>query len=196
VTPEILDQCLDWVLERLYEIGFQDIQRDWVRFEIVESFDSNENTLGLHFDNGSVVSNRGRYGFDQTIQVVHYLNQIELCQVLAHELLHAWQIQNNLVEYCDYHEDIISQKVCEGFAQMGSYHIYDYIKRHAQNKNKRLANYANHNINNMLVSPDPIYGIPFQIIYEHFQKLREPKWYSLIKEARTSKLKELFDEQK
>jgi hypothetical protein len=189
VTPEILDNCLNWVLERLYEIGFQDIQRDWVKFEIVESLDD---AIGLHFDEGSVVSNRGRYGFNQTIQVVGYLNQIELCQVLAHELLHAWQIQNNLVEYSDYHQDLLSQKICEGLAQMGSYHIYNYIKSHTHEK--RLLDYVNYKINYMLRSTDSIYGVPFQTIYNHFIKLREPKWHSLIKEARTSKLKKLFNE--
>jgi hypothetical protein len=195
VSTDSLNHYIDWVLDKLYKIGFQDIQRDWVKFELVENAILEQySATGVHVDNGCVRSGRGLSDFDQTIRIANYLNKIELCQVLAHELIHAWQRMNDLEEFNKYGDDEIYHKVCEGFAQMGAYYIYEYI--HTHSNDELIKSYTAYHKEWMEDNSDPIYGESFKIILDHFNQLREPKWFRLIKETREKKLKELFYEPK
>lgn len=159
------------VMLRLYNVGFQDIQCDWVNFRIISQKqmkeDAGEAATGYH---------TGINIIDETICVLSHINKISIAETLAHELLHAWQMQNNLTEYNEYGVDDNSKKVCEGFAQMGSWLILDTIDHP----------YAKWRKDMMFKSEDEVYGIPFQKIYDRYKVIG---WLGIIREARQHKLK-------
>lgn len=193
VTPKELPMVLDWVLERLYEVGFQDIQKDWVKFSIVDqptmqSMIAHMNAAGVHYESKpSTTSFRGRYNFDQTVAVLDNLNKIEFAAVLAHELIHAWQAQNNLTEYYEYGSKEQSRIACEGFAQLGSYAIYNWYIKHLPGN--AAAKYGEFMIALTLEWDDPAYGVAFKRILQEREKIG---WLGIIKLARQNKLGQLL----
>lgn len=173
VTPDNFNWVKQQVINRLIKVGFQDIQCDWINFKVVSKKEMDmlcQNAAGLHTACSIL---------NQTVFVLSHTNKIEFAAILAHELLHSWQMQNNLNEYANYNTDDISKKVCEGFAQMGSFLIYSTIEHE----------YAKWRLEQMFRYTDEVYGIPFIKIHERFKQIG---WYGIIKEARQQKLARLL----
>ena len=78
-------------------------------------------------------------------------SRIEFAGTLAHEMLHAWQVQNDI--YMD------SMRT-EGFCNLGSWLMLQTI-------NHPL---ARHLEEQLFENPDPIYGNGFRMMYKAFQK--------------------------
>lgn len=193
VTAKELPMVLEWVLERLYDVGFQDVQRDCVKFRIVDAATMNSNynesdAVGLHYESTPAKrSFRGRYDFNQIVDVLDNLNKIEFAAVLAHEIIHAWQAQNDLADYNEYSTNPKAKSACEGFAQMGSFAIYEWYCR--QMPNTSSATFAAFKVDIHLKSDDPDYGIAFRKIH---QKFKEIGWLRLIKMARKNQIRDLL----
>lgn len=174
IANEVTESNFAWIKEqvirRLCKVGFQDIQCDWVNFRIISQKQMEEecpNAVG--YQTGINILN-------QIVSVLSHTNKIDFAAVLAHELLHSWQMQNNLTEYKEYSQNETSKKICEGFAQLGKYLIYDTIDHP----------YAKYRKEQMFFSNDEVYGVPFKRLFERFKQIG---WYGIIREARQSKLK-------
>lgn len=122
VTEDNFDWVLNQVMRRLYKAGFQDIQPDWITFRIVTKKEMSsalgENAAGLHTGVGIM---------DQMIWVLNHSNKIAIAATLAHEILHSWQMKNQLAYYRDYSKSETAMRICEGFAQMGSWLMLSLI---------------------------------------------------------------------
>lgn len=190
VTEKELPLVLRHVLTILYKVGFQDIQRDWVKFRIMskpEIETISGGASGLHFENNlSQKSFRGRFDFDQSVIVLDNLNKVEFASVLGHELIHAWQCMNDLRDYFDYAINPNARIACEGFAQLGSFAVYNWFIKNAQGSpSAKLAEYL---LDLKLQDADPAYGVAFKKILEHRNKVG---WLQIIKLARQNKIREL-----
>lgn len=176
VTYKDLDWVLKQVLAILHRNGFQDIQCDWVTFKIISKREMDSifrDAAGVH--SASII-------YDQIIYVLDYTTKIEFASTLAHELIHAWQMENNIEAYNNYcWGNEVSKKIIEGFAQMGSFLVLNTIKHP----------FAKSRLNDMFRSDDEVYGIPFQKIHKHFMELGGDlnAWFGIIREARLGLLK-------
>lgn len=194
ITYANKDKFINASLDILYNYGFQDIQKDWVRINLISLKDICERipemtAHGFHTERTlSQVNEKGRFGFDQEVYVLDILPPIVFMEVFAHEILHAWQLQNNLNDYSDYHSDIIAQRACEGFANLGSYIIYDYFD--SNNFNSEIRQFVQHRKKCMFESKDNVYGLPFQKIMSAYPLDDKSRWLKLIKDARQSKIRE------
>lgn len=172
---EVDQSNFEWVctqvLRRLYNAGFQDIQPDWIRFKIITrkvmSLTMSEKAAGFH---------RGISIMNQEICVLTHTNKIDLAATLAHEILHSWQMKNQLADYRNYSSSETAKRICEGFAQMGSWLILDTIDHP----------YARWRRDKMFNNEDEVYGIPFRKIFERYKQIG---WHGIIREARCNKLK-------
>lgn len=188
------DKFINNTLDILYNYGFQDIQKDWVQIKLISVKEMKErvphmSAYGFHTERTlSQVNSRGRFGFDQEVYVLDVLPPIIFMEVFAHEILHAWQLQNNLNDYSDYETDIIAKRACEGFANLGSYIIYDYFD--SDKFNKEIRTFVQLKKKQMFESPDDTYGIPFQKIMSKYPLSDKGRWFKLIKDARQSKIRE------
>lgn len=175
LNNEVNEENFEWikrqVMLRLYNVGFQDIQCDWVNFCIISKQQMSED-IGP----GYAGYHTGISILNQTICVLSHTNKIDFSSYLAHELLHSWQMQNILKDYQDYSVNETSMKICEGFAQMGAWLIYDTIEHPYAKWSKEM----------MFKSENEVYGIPFQKIYARF---KEVGWFGIIREARQHKLR-------
>ena len=133
-----------------------------------------EIAAGLH-SGWSEVCVRGRYNFEQTIYVMSHLNKIQFAQILAHEYLHAWQLQNNIWEYNEYENNHKAKCICEGFAQMGSYLVLSTIEHPL----------AKELLEQLFRDDDEVYGKSFQNIFKRFKEIG---WFGIIREARLKQL--------
>lgn len=196
VTQGNMERYIKMTLEILYNVGFQDIQRDWIDIKIIsrqEMADIMESAsaVGIHFEQSpSQLSIQGRSGFDQAVQILEYLSPIEFMSVLGHEILHSWHLQNNIDEYIKYHfeRDEECRLACEGLAQFGSFIIYDFFD--SVKFNKEIREYVLYRKHLMLKDRDEAYGISFQKLLKQFPKSDKGTYLDLIKVARQSKLRD------
>ncbi|MCM1317533.1 MAG: hypothetical protein NC241_05080 [Bacteroides sp.] len=171
VTDENFEWVLNQVMRRLYNAGFQDIQPDWITFRMVTKKEMSnalsENAAGMH---------TGVSIMDQLIWVLDHSNRIAIAATLAHEILHSWQMKNQLAHYRDYSKSEYAMRICEGFAQMGSWLILDTIDHP----------FARWRRDRMFDNDDEAYGVAFKIIFERYKQIG---WHGIIREARLNKLK-------
>lgn len=195
VTTMTMKTYIDKTLQILYEVGFRDIQKDWIKVSLMSRAEMNQKikfitASGFHCEiTPSTVSVRGRYDFNQQVCILDHLSPIEFMQVFAHEILHAWQLQNNINDYIDYDTDIFAKRACEGFANLGSYIIYDYFD--SPKFNPEIRNFVRFKKSMMEKNTDDIYGLPFRKIINSQDKNDKGRWHKLIKAARESKIKNL-----
>lgn len=188
------ENFINTTLEILYNYGFQDIQKDWVQVKLISVKEMKErmpqmSAYGFHTERTlSQVNSRGRFGFDQEVYVLDILPPIIFMEVFAHEILHAWQLQNNLNDYSEYESDIVAKHACEGFANLGSYIIYDYFD--SDRFNDDIRKFVQLKKKQMFESRDETYGIPFQKIMSTYPLTDKGRWLKLIKDARLSKIRE------
>jgi hypothetical protein len=118
----------------------------------VKGYASHEYTTYSSF---SKIKNKSSF----KIYILTYLTRIEFAGVLAHEMLHIWQFQNNIK---------LSEKITEGFCNMGSYLIYDlYLKQNINNPPyDKLSKIF---IDNLHKETDPIYGDGFRQVYKYYE---------------------------
>lgn len=195
VTADNMETFIRQTLNILYDAGFQDIQRDWITIDIVSRRKMAElvnwlSASGVHYEQSpSKLSIRGRYDFDQKVSVLDFLSPIMFMETLGHELIHSWQLQNNISDYIEYSQNENAKKACEGFANIGSYIVLDSFDNAKFNTEIRA--FVRHRKDAMLRSTDPIYGISFQKIMNHFPECDKKRWLLLIKAARQSKIREI-----
>lgn len=176
------------VINLLNSVGFEDIIYDNFKYVLVSKTEmqrilSGKDALGVHQINNYSITERGISDLQETIYVLRHLAEIKFRAVLAHEILHSWQTRNYLHER--FADDEESNKRVEGFAQMGSFLVYDDVLHHIQSQ------YAKEQISQMLSWDDPYYGIAFKRIYEQFHAYpgsERHKWLYIIKCARQGKL--------
>lgn len=171
ITYENIHAILKWVHYHLCRVGFDDIQTDWIEFKIIDWKEMESlgfsTATGLHYGPGLL---------NQTIYVLSHMQKFIFASTLAHELLHAWQQDNNLDEFHHYGEEPHNTALCEGFAQMGSFLVYDIIEH-------PLARYM---LEQMFYRTDPFYGIAFRKIHARYKQVG---WSGIIREMRQHKLK-------
>lgn len=85
--------------------------------------------------------------------------------VLAHEYMHVWQYQNNINPPRD---------LCEGFCNLGSMAMYQKI-------NTKFSSFL---LEQILISPDPVYGEGFRKVREYWQT---HQWAGTIQKMYTYK---------
>lgn len=160
------------VLNHLASVGFADIQPDWVSVSFIskEQMEAEcEGAAGYHTSTDI---------FNESIKVVEEQNISEIYATLAHEYLHAWQMQNKLPEFIRYREHDRFKNLCEGFAQLGSFLIF---KRFSEKGDW----YSTQRLHQMFMDTRPGYGIAFQLLHK---RLGVIGWPAIIKEARQHKL--------
>ncbi|MBR5147030.1 MAG: hypothetical protein IKW54_05345 [Bacteroidales bacterium] len=169
-----------YVLSRFMEIGvlFDDKYLESVEIDIVspykmaeithQSFNLNNKgiTLSSSFNliGTKLLGIKNKY--KHHIYIISYMPKIEFAAVLAHEILHIWQIENGL-QY--------TPQKCEGLCNIGSYLIYENMSA------QRSCFYKK----NLMESPDPIYGEGFRLLYKEYEKYG---FEGLFEIARNNKL--------
>lgn len=110
-------------------------------------------------------SNNKRIGLKHQIGVLSGLPKIQFEAILAHELLHVWQHEQNIK---------LSPMYTEGLCELGAFLIYSHDK----------SELAQHRIQKMLESKDAIYGNGFRLFHKKLEKLG---WKKLLKEILENK---------
>lgn len=95
------------------------------------------------------------------IYILSHLTRFEFAGVLAHELLHAWQIQNSIR---------LEPPMCEGLCNMGAFLMYSNLA-------SSLTSYYKQNL---FDSPDPVYGDGFRYVHSVYEGLG---WDGLINKS-------------
>lgn len=205
ISKHNIVEHIDRVYSILYEKGFNDIQRDHITIELVSKARMRElyqelDAAGLHSGYSNIWNEQGRTGFNQKIYVLDHQHYIEFEAILAHELIHGWQLQQNIDDYNrqSAENDESSKARTEGFAQLGSYLIYkrrfeeakilyespkNSIEKDTARIIMRLCRY---HLKIAKESNDPMYGVAFNKILEHKRKVG---WLEIIREARMDELK-------
>lgn len=196
---------IDYVYDLLYERGFIDIQRDHITIELVskkkmdELFHEGE-ALGLHSGYSDVWNEKGRKDFKQNIYVLNHLHFINFEAILAHELIHGWQLQQNIEDLNGYGSDDKKKARAEGFAQLGCYIVYSERYKEAKakcalansDKEKNDAtlrrNLCVYQMRSRKNDPSPYYGEAFRKILKRV-KQKGLGWEQIIREARLDQLK-------
>jgi len=172
-TPQYeIKQIKKSVLNHLAKVGFADIQPDWVSVSFISKEQMMAECEGASGYHTSIDI------FNETIKVDEDQHMSDIYATLAHEYLHAWQMQNKLPEFIRYHENDVFKNLCEGFAQLGSYLIY---KSFSENGDW----YSKQRLLQMFMDNRPEYGIAFQKLYKRLDLIG---WAAIIKEARQHKL--------
>jgi len=164
------------VIKALNKAGFDDLRQEDITIKVVSAqklaeiarFPSiNLNNKGITL---SSVSLKGIFGgqkkFNHEIFMLEYLNKIEFAGALAHEMLHAWQLQNEIS---------MSPKYTEGLCNMGAYLMWNTLG----------SSLTRIYLKNLHESPDPIYGDGFREIYTMYEAWG---WKELIENVRANKL--------
>jgi len=158
------------VIKAMSTVGFGDLQMEKIPIEVVSA-----EQMAKIFNTSINPHNKGLIkvatGFLQkysyTIYMLTYLNKIEMAGALAHEILHAWLIENGVQ---------MSQKYTEGFCNMGAYLMWNRL---GSSLTKTYLKILHEN-------PCPIYGDGFREIHAMYEELG---WEGLIKMVREKKLK-------
>lgn len=165
-----IDPILNVVLKSLSRVGFDNLETDNVTVETVSAQtmssvrgDSiiNTNNKGLTRSqvsgSYSIFAGKSRK-VQHTIYMLEYQPKVQYAGTLAHELLHAWQVQNSIKP---------PAPLCEGFCNLAAYHVMSILP---SSLSKVL-------MKNMMESPDPIYGDGFREVYAMYEEL---EWSGVI----------------
>jgi hypothetical protein len=164
------------VVNTLNKAGFDDLRTEDISIEIVsaekmaEIRKSSVNIQNKGLTLSNMISSFGLLSgknqkFRHTVYMLTHLTKIEFAGVLAHETLHAWQVQNNIK---------MSSKLTEGLCNMGTYLIYQTMPSSLTKIYLKILH----------ESSDPIYGDGFREVYAHFEELG---WQDLIRKIRENK---------
>lgn len=164
-----ISHIVDMVVKHLRRVGFADLYVDDIKVEIVTAAHmakiraSEVNVLNKGLTQSKINSSVGSlFGKKTTIQHTIYMlsdqTKVEFAGTLAHELLHAWQIQNGITP---------PPKFCEGLCNLGAYLIFSVMP---SSISKVL-------INSMMSSSDPVYGDGFRAAFKIFE---EENWDGVI----------------
>ena len=163
------------VIKEIQKIGFKDLHIDSISIKVVDA-------IYLANIRGCVVDTRNKgltqskvstsfsllggsqKSMEHIIYMLDYQPQLEFAGTLAHELLHAWQVQNSITP---------EPKYCEGFCNMATYHILN-------SSNDKLSEVL---IKNMMQNPDPIYGDGFREVFSVWQQIG---WTELLKQYKNN----------
>lgn len=169
------------VINALNRVGFNDLRTEDISIEIVSAQRLanirrglvNLQNKGLTLSKTKTTTSFGlltgkhiNQTFQHTIYVLTHLTKIEFAGTLAHEMLHAWQVQNGIK---------MSPKMTEGLCNMGSYLMYDTL---ANSLTKIL-------LKSIHESPDPVYGGGFREVFAIYE---ECGWTELINKVRENRL--------
>ena len=165
------------VIKTLNKVGFDVLSQEDIKLEIISAdkmaqvrkSSVNLQNKGLTLSNVSQsfsLLGGKKQAFNHVIYMLTHLTKNEFAGVLAHEMLHAWQIQNGIS---------MSPQRTEGFCNMGSYLVYITM---AGSLNKLYLKQLHEN-------PDPVYGDGFREMYRYFEEL---DWKRLIQCVRERKL--------
>jgi hypothetical protein len=155
------------VVHWLNTVGFSDLRIEDITVEIVTAQKMAElsKTFVINVMNkGFVLSNvsagfLGGKTFKHSIYLLTHQNKVELAGALAHEMLHAWLVQNGVK---------MSPKLTEGFCNMGSWLLW----------NRLSSSLTEIYLKELRNNPDPIYGDGFREIFAMYE---EWEWEGLIK---------------
>ena len=169
-----IDQIKKNVINSLNRVGFDDLKIEDITIEIVTAQKLSEITKRpINTNNKGIVRSQtsmsgifGGKSLKHTIFILTHLNKIEFAGSLAHEMLHAWQVQNNVS---------MSPKMTEGFCNLGAALIW-------KNQSFTLSKIYAKNLNE---SPDPIYGDGYR---EMDSLLQEMGWQELIAKVKNKKI--------
>ncbi|MBQ6583853.1 MAG: hypothetical protein IIX42_01720 [Alistipes sp.] len=152
------DAHIEWVYDRVQDIfnnNFLSLPGR-VPVEIVSA----DKMLSLYSQRGmsqipSGLTRSGGSGFfgakmTHKVYMLDYLHKIVFGGVLAHELLHVWQNE---------HHTTLPPAYSEGFCNLGTYLFYNFL----DNELSRI------HIEQMMKSPDPIYGEGFREVKHIFE---------------------------
>jgi len=182
VTEHNMQPILKRVLVYLAAFGFDDIQMDSIAIHIISKSEMQQrygSAAGLHCGYSTICNEKGRADFHQDIYILDHYNEIRFAGTLAHELIHAWQLEQNITDFNMYNEDDTYRKKCEGFANIGAYIVYKQIY------NETKSDIAKLYIEQMKVETDEAYGVAFRKIWERCKKVGR---HQIIKEARMNKI--------
>lgn len=159
------------VLEILEKTGFVDIPKN-IEIVLANSHaltnkTNHAGTRGVTLTN-TQYSHHKRVGMVHQIGILYGLPYIEFAGILAHELLHVWQNQNDVK---------LPAMYTEGFCNLGSYAIYA-----ASDESHQML--AKHLIRQLMENKDPIYGNGFRLMYK---KLEGMGWPALISDVLANK---------
>ena len=168
-----IEQIRTNVVNSLNRVGFGDLRMEDITVEIVSAQKISEisktplNTNNKGFVSSTVTTGAsGNRIFKHSIYMLTHQNRIELSAALAHEMLHAWQIQNGVA---------MSQKKTEGFCNLGAALMW----------NNQSCTLSKIYWKNLYQSPDPIYGDGLREMYALHQKLG---WKELIANVKNKKI--------
>jgi len=161
------------VVNSLNRVGFDDLRIEDITVEISTAQKMSEITkMPPNTNNKGFVRSQtaggifGGKSFNHSIFILTHLNKIEFAGALAHEMLHAWQVQNGIS---------MSPPKTEGFCNLGAALIWN-------NQSFTLSKIYAKNLNE---SPDPIYGDGFREMYALQQELG---WEELIAKVKNKKI--------
>jgi len=161
------------VVDSLYNVGFCDLPVKDISFEVVTAQrlaevrkePANTQVKGFTYSTINTTSTLGvvtTRKYKHHIYMLTHLTKEEFAGTLAHELLHVWLFQNDVK---------MSDKMVEGFCNMGAHLIYSSISD----------DYAKMRVKSLQENPDPTYGDGFREMFEHFKRLG---WAELIKNVK------------
>ncbi len=182
VTEYNMQPILKRVLVYLAAFGFDDIQTDSITIHIISKAEMHKrygSAAGLHCGYSTIFNEKGRADFHQDIYILEHYNEIRFAGTLAHELIHAWQLEQNITDFNKYNDDDTYRKKCEGFANIGAYIVYKQIYKETN------SDIAKRYIEQMKEETDEAYGVAFRQIWERCKKVGR---HQIIKEARMNKI--------
>ena len=173
---ENIDQVISLVHKNLGLVGFGDINTENIKVQIETAqfmanlrggqINTNNKGLALSKVNSSFSLLGGnKLTMQHTIYMLEYQPRVEFAGTLAHELLHAWQVQNDITP---------PPKLCEGLCNLASYYIFTIMSN-------SLSNIL---IKGLMNSPDPIYGDGFREVYRMYESIN---WEGVIEFYRQKK---------
>lgn len=150
-----IDFAKDKVIQLLNRQGFYDLRQEDIQIiistanEIAQYRNQPTNLLvkGLTLSSKIWPSGTSKH----IIYILTHQSRIEFAGTLAHEMLHAWLVQNDI--YMD-------NMRTEGFCNLGSWLMLQTIHHPL----------ARHLEKQLFENPDPIYGDGFRMMYKAFQK--------------------------
>jgi hypothetical protein len=164
------------VIKSLTKVGFDDLRTEDISIEVVSAErmasirKSSVNVQNKGLTQSNVNTSFSLLGgkkqrFQHIIYMLTHLTKIEFAGTLAHEMLHAWQVQNEIH---------LPPKWCEGLCNMGSFLMYNTL----------ASSLTTIYLKALHESPDPVYGDGFREVYSRFEEL---DWGGLIKNIRENK---------
>ena len=167
-----IENVKNFVINCLFNIGFSDLRLEDITYEIVTAQKMaeirkkpvNTQIKGFTYSNITITTfgKSTSKKFVHNIYILTHLANVDFAGTLAHEMLHAWLTQNEIK---------MSQKLEEGFCNMGNYLMYSSMS----------GELAKMLLKSLRENPDPIYGDGFREMFEHFKRLG---WKELIKNVK------------